>query len=294
MSDPFLDPGTRDAIPVHTVARSALESALAGLPEPQAAFARATGFEAKAGATALLPGPDGRVASVLLGAGETEPGPWRAMLTGALATDLPAGSYHLVEPAEATLSAVAFGLGAYAFSTYRHRHSEAPRLVMPAGADAADARRIVEGVTLARDLINTPANDMGPAELADAANRLAARHGATFTAVVGDELQRANLPLIHAVGVAAAKGREPRLIELHWGDPGRPKVTLVGKGVTFDTGGLDIKPSSSMLLMKKDMGGAANVLGLASMIMDVAAAVAAAGPDPGRGERDLRRGLPSG
>jgi leucyl aminopeptidase len=268
LSDPFLDAGAADAAPVHVVARNDLETALAGLPLAQAEYARVTDFSAAAGAVALLPGTDGRIAAVLLGVGDTEAGPARAMLTGNLATELPTGSYRLVEPSDPTLSAVAFGLGGYRFTAYRHRHGDAPRLAMPAGADAGEVRRIVDGVALARDLINTPANDMGPAELADAAKALAARYAAAFTVTVGDELQRANFPLIHAVGAAAAKGREPRLVEIHWGDPAHPKVTLVGKGVTFDTGGLDIKPSSSMLLMKKDMGGAANVLGLAGMIMD--------------------------
>ncbi|MCF8499811.1 MAG: leucyl aminopeptidase family protein [Rhodospirillum sp.] len=117
-----------------------------------------------------------------------------------------------------------------------------------------------------RDLVNTPAEDMGPAELADAANVLALRHGARFEVTVGEGLLRANYPLIHAVG--RASNRDPRLIDMTWGDPKHPMVTLVGKGVCFDSGGLDIKPSAGMRLMKKDMGGAAHVLGLASMVMD--------------------------
>src|SRR6202023_546833 len=119
---------------------------------------------------------------------------------------------------------------------------------------------------LARDLINTPSNDMGPEELAQAAEALAKRFGASFGCIVGDDLPRQNFPLIHAVGMASP--RAPRLIDIGWGDPAHPKVTLVGKGVCFDTGGLDLKPSSSMLIMKKDMGGAANVLALALMVMD--------------------------
>jgi leucyl aminopeptidase len=125
---------------------------------------------------------------------------------------------------------------------------------------------MAEAVTLARDLINTPANDMGPEQLAQAAQALAQRFGAQFNCIVGDELVQQNFPLIHAVGMASA--RAPRLIDLTWGDPAHPKVTLVGKGVCFDTGGLDLKPSSGMLIMKKDMGGAANVLALALMVMD--------------------------
>src|SRR5262249_52464016 len=136
----------------------------------------------------------------------------------------------------------------------------------PGNVDGGDLSRIVDGVTLARDLINTPANDLGPAELEAAARTLAGRHGAEVRAVVGDDLLKENFPLIHAVGRAAA--RPPRLIDLTWGDPSDPKITLVGKGVCFDSGGLDIKPESGMLNMKKDMGGAAAMLALAHMVMD--------------------------
>jgi len=139
------------------------------------------------------------------------------------------------------------------------------RLELPAGVDSDNVTRIVEGVWLARDLINTPANDMGPAELEYAARALATRHHAKVHAVVGDDLLKENFPLIHAVGRAA--DRAPRLIDIVWGDPSHPKITLVGKGVCFDTGGLDIKPESGMLNMKKDMGGAACMLALAHMLM---------------------------
>ena len=138
---------------------------------------------------------------------------------------------------------------------------------MPAGADAARIGRIADGVFLARDLINTAANDLGPAELAEAAEALARRHGAAVSAAAGEALA-AGFPMIHAVGAAAPPAPGPRLVDMVWGDPAHPKVTVVGKGVCFDTGGLDIKPSSGMLLMKKDMGGAANALGLAHMVMD--------------------------
>src|SRR6202030_3951839 len=137
---------------------------------------------------------------------------------------------------------------------------------VPDGVDGADLSRIADGVTLARDLINTPANDLGPAELEDAARTLAARHGAAIRSVIGGDLLAENFPLIHAVGRAA--DRAPRLIDLTWGDPTHPKVTLVGKGVVFDTGGLDIKPESGMRIMKENMGGAACVLALAHMAMD--------------------------
>jgi len=136
---------------------------------------------------------------------------------------------------------------------------------VPEGIDRAEIERTAEAVTLTRDLVNTPANDLGPAEIEATARALAARFGADITVTTGDDLLAANFPLIHAVGRASA--RAPRLIDLSWGDPDAPKVTLVGKGVAFDTGGLDIKPPSGMLLMKKDMGGAAHVIGLAQMIM---------------------------
>jgi leucyl aminopeptidase len=138
--------------------------------------------------------------------------------------------------------------------------------VPPDGVDAADITRMADAAMLARDLINTPSNDMGPAELQLAAKQIADRHGARFTSIEGDDLLARNFPLIHAVGMASP--REPRLIDFSWGDPAHPKVTLVGKGVCFDTGGLDLKPSSGMLIMKKDMGGAANILALAQMVMD--------------------------
>ena len=188
-------------------------------------------------------------------------------LPGSLAGSLPAGLYRFANaPHDARLAALAFALGTYRFSRYRKADDRKIRLVVPDDVDAADLTRIIEGVTLARDLINTPANDMGPQELEDAARALAKQHGATATCVTGDDLLKNNFPLIHAVGRAST--RAPRLIDLRWGDAKHPKVTLVGKGVCFDTGGLDIKPDSAMLIMKKDMGGAANVLALAHMIMD--------------------------
>ena len=164
------------------------------------------------------------------------------------------------------LATLAFALGTYRFGRYRKAERPDVRLVPPDGIDVADIARMAEAAALARDLINTPSNDMGPEELAQAAQALATRFGAQFNCIVGDELVKQNFPLIHAVGMAST--RAPRLIDLSWGDPAHPKVTLVGKGVCFDTGGLDLKPSSGMLIMKKDMGGAANVLALAQMVMD--------------------------
>jgi leucyl aminopeptidase len=227
-------------------------------------FADAAGFEPKPGQCLPLPGADG-VSGVLFGLGP--PGQNDPFLPGQLPGLLPAGTYRFGNsPPDSRLAALAFALGSYRFARYRKPQAKAVRLELPDGVDGADLSRIVEAVTLARDLVNTPANDLGPSELEAAARALAARHGASVRAIVGEALLAENFPLIHAVGRAAA--REPRLIDLRWGDPAAPKVTLVGKGVTFDTGGLDIKPESGMLIMKKDMGGAAGVLALAHMAMD--------------------------
>src|SRR5204863_4846467 len=180
---------------------------------------------------------------------------------------LPAGTYRFGNaPPDPRLASLAFALGTYRFTRYRKADAKEVRLELPEAVDGRDLSRIVAGVTLARDLINTPANDLGPAQLEAAVRTLARQDGAKVRAVVGDDLLAENFPLIHAVGRASSCA--PRLIDLTWGDPADPKITLVGKGVTFDTGGLDIKPDNAMLIMKKDMGGAASVLGLAHMVMD--------------------------
>jgi leucyl aminopeptidase len=186
---------------------------------------------------------------------------------GALPGLLPAGVYRFANaPHDTRLAVLAFALGGYRFGRYRKADGPDVKLVPPDDMDIADIARMADAAMLARDLINTPSNDMGPAELAQAAKDVAERFGARFDCIVGDDLVKQNFPLIHAVGMASS--RAPRLIDLSWGDPAHPKVTLVGKGVCFDTGGLDLKPSSGMLIMKKDMGGAANVLALAQMVMD--------------------------
>ena len=237
-----------------------------GLGAAARAFAAAAGFEAQPGRHLLLPGTN--ALSGVLFALEPADKPIKDFFApGRLPGLLPAGTYRFANAAhDQRLAALAFALGSYRFGRYRKVEDKAVRLALPDGVDGADLTRIAEGVTLARDLINTPANDLGPAELEEAVRALAARHGATVRSIVGDALVAENFPLIHAVGRAAA--REPRLVDLTWGRQGDPKITLVGKGVCFDTGGLDIKPESAMLIMKKDMGGAACVLALAHMIMD--------------------------
>jgi leucyl aminopeptidase len=234
------------------------------------AFAAASGFEPQAGRHLLLPGGAGgpdKLSGVLFALEPADKRTKDLFLPGRLPALLPAGTYRFANAAhDQRLAALAFALGSYRFSRYRKAEDKAVRLELPDGVDGDDLTRIVDGVTLARDLINTPANDLGPAELEEAVRALAARHGAGTRSIVGDDLLAENFPLIHAVGRAAA--RPPRLIDLTWGQGDHPKVTLVGKGVCFDTGGLDIKPESGMLIMKKDMGGAACTLAVAHMIMD--------------------------
>ncbi len=228
------------------------------------AFADAAGFEAKAGQFLALPGKDG-LGGILFGL-ESASDAKDLFLPGRLPQQLPNGVYRFAnDPHDARHAALAFALGTYRFARYRKVEARQVKLDLPQSIDREDLERIVEAVTLARDLVNTPANDMGPAELEAAVRSLATRHGADVRAVVGEDLLKENFPLIHAVGRAAE--RAPRLIDLTWGEAHHPRVTLVGKGVCFDSGGLDIKPSSSMLNMKKDMGGAATALALAHMVM---------------------------
>ncbi|KQU15998.1 cytochrome C oxidase subunit II [Methylobacterium sp. Leaf94] len=254
------DPG--DAIPILGVTPESWPQVEAALPAPQAAYARATEFVPKAGRIALLPAADGRLGQILFGLGDrSDP-----LIAGKLPGALPPGTYRLV-PADgfdAGAASLAWLLGSYRFARYREAGSERPALVVPDGVDGAAVTRIAEAVARGRDLVNTPANDLGPAEIEAAVRAVAERHGATVSVVTGEDLAAA-FPLVHTVG--AASPRAPRLIDLAWGPTDAPRVTLVGKGVAFDTGGLDIKPSSGMLLMKKDMGGAAAALAVADMVM---------------------------
>jgi leucyl aminopeptidase len=261
---------TDTAVPVTFVTSATWAETRDQLDARSRAFADAAGFEPKTGRHLLLAGPDGGLAGVLFGLENASDQPTDLLRPGALPGLLPAGVYRFANaPRDARLAALAFALGSYRFSRYRKAEEKAVRLVWPPGVDAADITRIAEGVWLARDLINTPANDMGPAELEEAARAVASRHGASPRVIIGENLLSENFPLVHAVGRAAA--RAPRLIDFTWGDGAHPKVTLIGKGVCFDTGGLDVKPESGMLNMKKDMGGAATVLALAHMLMDCGA-----------------------
>ncbi len=249
------------ATPARFVARGAWED---GLATEALRFARAHGFDAAAGKILALPARDGALGEILVGLGEGAPDPF---LPGKLPGALPAGVYRLEGwPGDGELAAIAFLLGAYRYERYRPAKAPDVRLALGAGVDRARLLRAAGAVALGRDLINTPANDLGPAELAAAAQAVARRHGAACEIVVGEALLKRNLPMIHAVGRGSS--RAPRLVDIRFGDPSHPRVTLVGKGVVFDTGGLDIKPPSGMSLMKKDMGGAAAALAAADMIMD--------------------------
>lgn len=229
------------------------------------AWATATGFKAEANTICLIPGDRGQLAKVLVG----QEGPIDTWTLGALPLSLPAQSYHLAQPwnrQEATKLWLGWRLGEYRFSDYkRHQGNSLAQLLPPPTADQAYVNHTVTATNLVRDLINRPAGDMGPAQLEAIAQHLADSYEANLTVIAGEDLITHNYPLIHGVGRASAQA--PRLLDLTWGHPEAPRVTLVGKGVCFDTGGLDIKSSSGMKLMKKDMGGAANVLGLATMVM---------------------------
>lgn len=254
-----------DAIPLHATTIGELKSFLSRRSARESGWLKKSGFTAKEGELRLVPDAKGGIGCAVLGLGKTGD----ALALASFSETLIEGVYALGDMPKdvgGTNALIAWGLGLYRFSRYTKKKTPAPKLVIPANADAAEASRIVEGVTLARDLINTPANDLGPAELADAAKALAKKHGARCKVIAGEALLKQNYPLIHAVGKGS--DRAPCLIDLEWGPKNAPKVTLVGKGVCFDSGGLDLKPSSGMLTMKKDMGGAATMLGLAHMMMD--------------------------
>jgi leucyl aminopeptidase len=255
------------AIPITFATQTSWPAIRDGLAAPGRQFALAYDFAAKPGKCLILPSADGQIAQVIFGLEEEDAKSRDPFRPGALPGLLPPGTYRFANtPHDVRLATLAFALGSYRFGRYRKAEASDVKLVPSDGIDVAEIERMAEAAMLARDLINTPSNDMGPEELAQVAEGLARRFGASFSCIVGDDLPRQNFPLIHAVGMASP--RAPRLIDFSWGDPSHPKVTLVGKGVCFDTGGLDLKPSSGMLIMKKDMGGAANVLALALMVMD--------------------------
>lgn len=255
------------SLPLHIVDKEGLSTLKERLDPAQRTWVEASRFEAALGEVLMVPGHDGGHALALAGYGTDETRARTRFGVASARANLPGGVYHLVSDLSGpALDEVALGwlLAGYHFGRYKDKPVTEAQLVAPAGVDVRRLEAIAAGETLTRDLINTPASDMGPDELEAAAVRLAEAHGAHIAVTKGETLLAANFPMVHAVGRASA--RAPRLIDLAWGDTG-PRLTLVGKGVCFDTGGLNLKPGSSMGLMKKDMGGAATVLGLAKMIM---------------------------
>ena len=257
------------AIPITPLTKKQLPAWLEEAPDHERNWVRAIGFSADPGKHALVPGNAGRFARVVVGLGDADDTRRTMWGLAGLPGELPEGCYRLEtipEGADPTRLALGWALASYAFTRYHAKNPTPTSLVWPEGADRGRAERLARAAFLARDLANTPAGDLGPEELAAEAVQVAKATGARHRVIVGDDLLTQNYPTIHAVGRAAA--RAPRLVDITWGDPAAPKVTLVGKGVCFDTGGLDLKTASGMRLMKKDMAGAAIVLGLAQAIMD--------------------------
>jgi leucyl aminopeptidase len=253
-------PGAADAVPIYFVSADTWPEIQASLPASGVAFAKACGFEPAPGRAMILPSADGKVAAVLFGLEKTAATSRDLFLPGKLATSLPTGTYRFAnQPYDLELATLSWLLASYRFGKYKSHETHGPALSPSQEVDTTRVTRVANAMTLGRDLINTPANDLGPDALEAAALNLSSRHGGKAIVTRGEKLLQTNLPLIHAVGRAADKA--PRLVDFSWGNPTHPKVTLVGKGVCFDSGGLDIKPGSGMALMKKDMGGA-------SMIMD--------------------------
>ncbi len=253
------------AVPLIPVSRESLADRLESAPASWGKWVEASGFEAEPGATLRVPNAEGGLGGVLAGF-DAETPIW--MLAGA-AESLGTGDYRLetefLDPEIQNLAAIGWGLGRYRFDRYREASARVPRLVWPEGADQARVLAFVESIGMSRDLINTPASDMMPANLALKARELAEEFGCSLHVVSDSDKLEQDFPCIHAVGAASQHGS--RVIELTWGPPDAPSLVLVGKGVCFDSGGLNLKPGNSMRQMKKDMGGAAIVLGLARLLM---------------------------
>ncbi|MDB5476673.1 MAG: cytosol aminopeptidase family protein [Phenylobacterium sp.] len=269
MSEVILETTDDAAIPVHALTEADAAAFLEAASPLARGAAKLAEFKGKAGQAVTVLSPDGAPEQVLFGLGSE----LDAMGFRALPAKLGPGTYRIAEGPvgfEPDQVALAFALGSYRFDRYKprpsHSGAEKPKLVAE-GCDVAEVRQVAHACGLARDMVNTPANDMGPLQVETIAREIAEQHGAQITVITGDGLLEANYPAVHAVGRAATPERAPRMIEITWGEAGAPLVALVGKGVVFDTGGLDIKPSSGMRLMKKDMGGAAHALALARMVM---------------------------
>ena len=267
----FIDGPAHDAVPVALVTEAGFDSWLARQAAQIRAWAAAMSFKAERHRLLLIPGAQGQVASVALGVGALPDLNALSLWHTALLPDrLPSGHYRFADELSAhaaTQAALGWAVGAYRFDRYRKAPARGEAaLVWPVACDRRYVDSAARSMAWARDLINTPANDMGPEQLAAEAQRMVEKHGANIETLVGSELLKRNYPAVHAVGRGAAS--EPRLIDITWGEAGHPLVTLVGKGVCFDSGGLDVKPAAGMLLMKKDMGGAACVLAIAQMVME--------------------------
>lgn len=263
---PILVSKAQDATPLHLVDEDSLVSWLKSQSTSTKTWVKCNEFEGKVGQGLVVPGAGGDPSMVICGM-SSPPIFWDF---ASLPTTLPQGTYRIEKSLDADLGAslaLGWALGGYKYTRYgKGKDRPYARLVWPMGADRRHVERTYSAISLARDLINTPAADLGPAELAATVKGVAKSAGAKCRVITGEALLRQNYPMIHAVG--RASDRAPCLIDLRWGAAGRPKVTLVGKGVCFDSGGLDLKPASGMALMKKDMGGAAAALSLAQMIMD--------------------------
>lgn len=272
--DVFAARANSKTTPIAALTSAAYKTWLAAQPKPTQAWLKTIEFKPDCGAIALLPGRDGNLASVVLGLGKPTRDPCKAAIWSfaGLPGRLPKGRYQIsteLDPVTAHDAALGWALACYRYERYRTGKSAnkpLPTLVWPKGVDRDAVLRAQHATALGRDLITTPAGDLGPAELADQATQLAQQFDAKVSTIVGQKLVTANYPAIHAVGKGSP--RAPRLVDIRWGRADAPKLSLVGKGVVFDTGGLNLKPESGMKTMKKDMGGAASVLALAYMVMD--------------------------
>ena len=268
MSDVLISPTEGETIPLHALRRQDLDGFLARRRPMVRAQAEAQSFKGSVGQTCAILRADGKVELALIGlGGEDKPDP---MALRAAPAKLPAGDYRIASAPRgfgAVQAAIAWTLGSYVFDRYKPKSDRGRvRLVVAEAGELKAARRVGHACALARDMVNTPANDLGPLQIETIAREIAEQHGGKLEVVTGDALRDAGYPAVLAVGRSAEAARAPRMIELSWGQEG-PLIAVIGKGVVFDTGGLDLKPSSSMRLMKKDMGGAAHALALGRMIM---------------------------
>jgi len=268
MNQHCLNDAQPDATPLVLLTTNQVDEWASAQEGPVAEWLAANNFTGKTGQKANVPALDGSVRCVVAGVGKDLDAEAVLSAMGGLAQSLPTGNYHLATELDAhlaDLAAIGWAQGCYRFEGYGKKAGDGPTLAWPAQCNREAIAATIDGAALTRDLVNIPANDMGPEELALAAMSLADDHSAACSVIIGDDLLARNFPAIHAVG--RGSDRAPRLIDITWGDKNDPKVTLVGKGVCYDTGGYNLKPGNSMALMKKDMGGAAHMLGLAHMIM---------------------------